>query len=88
MAGVRMGGVERVKFVVREVCGPGVRAVHVQPAARVERDADRVPRRHAHDHLRKQEERKHEAEQGGAHGVGLTCNVSPHLCGRSSGCRP
>jgi hypothetical protein len=28
-----------------------------------------MPRRHADDHLRKQEERKHEAKQGGAHGV-------------------
>lgn len=43
--------------------------VHMQPTARVERDADRMPRRHADNHLRKQEERKHEAKQGCAHGV-------------------
>lgn len=64
-----MRGVERVKFVVREACGPGVRAVHMRAAAGVERDADGVPGRHADHHLREQEERKHEAEAEAAHGA-------------------
>lgn len=45
-------------------------AVHMRPAAGVERDADGVPGRHADHHLREQEERKHEAEGGAAHGAG------------------
>jgi hypothetical protein len=43
------------------------RPVHVPPAACLERDADRMTRRHADHHLREQEEGKHEAEERATH---------------------
>jgi hypothetical protein len=45
-----------------------------------------MPRRHADNHLRKQEERQHEAKQSDAHDLKPTSNVSPQLSGRSSRC--
>lgn len=57
----------RVRVRMRVMLEPGGRRVVVRAAAGGERDADRLPGRHADDRLRKQEERKHETEQELAH---------------------
>lgn len=60
---VTVGAIKHVPDETDGLC------VHMRTAAGIKRDADRMPGRHAHDDLREQDEREHEADGKAVHGA-------------------